>query len=252
MITRLGFQAWSVKDHMTDEDSVRSTFQALTAAGYDNVQTAGMMGLTYETYARLAKEAGLEICGSHESFADLVANPEQAMANHRVLGTKNIGIGGYSGVLDTVERVQDFIAQVNRFAKIIAKEGFTFTYHNHHREFCKVGGKTIMDWFIEGFHPEYTSFVLDTYWAQVGGADVRQLMERLDGRIEILHLKDMMLQDDLTPRSTEIGSGNLYWDGIMAVAEQIGVRYYVVEQEEFLMDELESMRRSSAFLQRYR
>lgn len=251
MIKKLGFQAWSVKEHMKNEDSIRRTFQTLAAQGYDNVQTAGMMGLTYDTYGRLAKEAGLEICGTHEDFAVMVADPRQTMENHRLLGTTNIGIGGY-GPLDTPENIRAFIDKANAFADTVAKEGFRFTYHNHHGEFRKVGDKLIMDWLIEGLNPETTSFVLDTYWVQAGGYDVRRMMERLDGRIDILHLKDMVINPDCSHQSTEIGNGNLYWDGILSIAEQIGVKYYVVEQEEFTMDEFESMRRSCAFLQRYK
>ncbi len=249
MIEKLGFQAYSVKEYMKDEESIRDSFHKLAAMGYNTVQTA-RCAVPYEVYGRLAKEAGLEICGTHEGFEDLLADPAKAMENHRILDTKNIGTGGWFA-MNTLEDIKDFIKRVNNFAGIIAKEGFKFTYHNHAREFKVVEGKTMMDWLIEGLDPDTTSFCLDTYWVQAGGYDVRHMMERLDGRIDILHLKDAAMKDDWSFQSTEVGNGNLWWDGIIPLAEQIGVKYYVVEQEAFTMNEFDSMRLSSEYLRRY-
>ncbi len=246
MSKRIGFQAWSVKDHMNNAEEIGTTFKTLAAAAYDCVQTA-RCPIPYEDYARLAKEAGLEICGTHEGFDDLTADPQLAMENHRILGTKNIGIGGWFN-MKTEEDVKDFIKRVNDFAAIIAKEGFKFTYHNHCREYIKFGNKTIMDMLLEGFDPATTSFVLDTYWVQAGGGDVRRELEKFAGRIDILHLKDMMMKDDWAYQSTEVGNGNLWWDGILPLAEQIGVKYYVVEQEAFPVDSLDSMAISAKYL----
>lgn len=250
MIEKLGFQAWSVKEHMQDKEGIRNTFQRLAAMGYDNVQTAGKMVVSHEEYAQLAKEAGLTVCGTHANFDEMTADPQKAMEEHRILGTNIIGIGGYG--VSTMQDVDTLIKRVNDFAAIIGKEGFKFTYHNHHGEFRKFDGNTtIMDRLIDGFDPDVVSFCLDTYWVQAGGYDVRHMMERLDGRIDILHLKDMQINMDCSYQSTEVGSGNLWWDGIVPLAEQIGVKYYVVEQEAFTMDQFESMRRSSEFLHRY-
>lgn len=251
MIEKLGFQAWSVKEHMQDKEGIRNTFQRLGAMGYDNVQTAGKMVVSYEEYAQLAKEAGLTVCGTHANFDEMEADPQQAMENHRILGTNIIGIGGYG--VSSMAEVDTLIKRVNNFANIIGKEGFKFTYHNHHHEFRKLdGGITVMDRLINEFDPDVVSFCLDTYWVQAGGYDVRHMMERLAGRIDILHLKDMVINRDSSYQSTEIGNGNLWWDGIIPLAEQIGVKYYVVEQEAFTMDQFESMRRSSEYLQQFK
>ena len=249
MIEKLGFQAWSVKEQMQDKEGIRNTFEQLSAMGYDNVQTAGKMVVSYEEYAQMAKDAGLTVCGTHANFDELTADPQQAMENHRILGTDIIGIGGYG--VSSLDDVDTLIKRINDFAAIVGKEGFKFTYHNHHWEFRNWGGKLIMDRLIDGLDPDVVSFCLDTYWVQAGGYDVRRMMERLDGRIDILHLKDMWINDNGSYQSTEIGNGNLWWDGIIPLAEQIGVKYYVVEQEAFTMDQFESMRRSSDYLKRF-
>ena len=249
MIEKLGFQAYTTREQMKDEAGVADTFRRVAALGYDYVQTAGSgMAIGYETYARLAHEAGLTICGTHENFDELIADPEAAMEHHRILGTKNIGIGGYWAI-ETAEDIREFIRKANRFADTIAQHGFKFTYHNHHREFRRFEGKTMMDWFREGFDPDTVSFVLDTYWVQAGGADVRHTMEQLAGRIDILHLKDMRIKPDNMYEDTEIGHGNLWWEGILKTAADIGVQYYVVEQEDFLSaDPVDCLAQSAEYL----
>jgi sugar phosphate isomerase/epimerase len=74
--------------------------------------------------------------------------------------------------------------------------------------------------------------VLDTYWVQHGGYDVRKMLERLRGRVDILHLKDMgAFGENNAPYITEIGNGNINFEDIIPLAEEIGVKDFVVEQD---------------------
>lgn len=125
-----------------------------------------------------------------------------------------------------------FIDTANEIGHKLSKYGMKFTYHNHHFEFAKIEGKTIMDYLIDGFDPNVVSFVLDTYWVQHGGYDVRKMIERLAGRIDILHLKDMGVSlDEKKSDITEIGNGNINFEDIIPLAEKIGVKDFVVEQD---------------------
>lgn len=139
--------------------------------------------------------------------------------------------------------------KANEIGEKIAEMGGKFTYHNHSHEFVKLeNGKTGMDILVDGLDPQTTSFVLDTYWVQNGGGDVRHWIDMLKGRIDILHLKDMKILADGTHVFAEIGVGNLYWEGILQSAEAAGVRYYVVEQDRCDGDPFESLRISSEYL----
>ncbi len=229
MIKELGLQLYTIRDYMQDENSIRESFTKLRELGYDIGQTAGYF-VGAEKFAEIAKETGLKICGTHCGFNELIADPDKAMREHEALGTTNIGIGGMPGEA-RVNRAAllEFINKSNEFAKYVGKFGFKFTYHNHSFEFAKLEGKRIMDDLVEGFDPENVSFVLDTYWVQHGGGDVRAWMEKLAGRIDILHLKDMGMAS--SQYITEIGQGNINFDGIIETADKIGVKYYVVEQD---------------------
>ena len=248
-IEKIGVQLYTVRDYMNTEEEIRETFKKLKDLGYDQAQTAGCK-ISYEAFGQLAKEAGIEIVGTHDNFELMCTDFEKSFENHKYLDTLNMGIGGYFH--PTIEKNIDFIEKANMVGEKIAKHGGKFTYHNHHQEFIKLeNGKTTMDMLVEGLNPETTSFVLDTFWVQKGGSDVRYWIDKLAGRIDILHLKDMkvkMENDIFEQVYTEIGNGNLYWEGIIETALNTGVKYFVVEQDVCPEDPFKSLKTSSDYL----
>jgi len=248
MINKLGLQLWTVGGTMGNAEDIRSTFRKLKEIGYDMVQTAGC-AIPYAEFAKIAEEEGIEICGTHEGFDALYNDPALAMENHRLLKTTNMGIGYHN--TSTVEIVEEFIEKANKLADIIYPHGFKFTYHHHNDEFTRLAnGKTAMDMLTEGLDPVKTSIVLDTYWVQYGGGDVRYWLERLAGRVDILHLKDMGTAEE-KPFITEIGNGNLWWDGIIETAVRTGVKYFVVEQDTCPGDPFDSVKKSAEYLKKF-
>lgn len=249
MIKKLCLQTWSVRDHMQDAKSIKESFEKLKAMGYDQIQTADER-IPYPEFAKLAKEAGIEIVGTHYSFEKMENDIEGAIEEHKLMGTTNMGVGGWG--FQTEADVYDFIERANKIADRISKEGMKFTYHNHYHEFRKFGDKTIMEMLAEGLDKDKTSFVLDTYWVQYSGGDSIEWIKKLAGRIDILHLKDMMVDKDCKIVSTEIGNGNMNFKGIIKAAEETGVKYFCVEQESYDgRDSIECVKDSSEYLHKY-
>ena len=236
MIKKFGFQAYTIRDYMKDAAFMDLSFKKMKALGYDEVQTAGC-AIPVAEYAQIAKDNGIEIIGTHENVEKMMEDPEAAMEMHRILGTTNIGTGGMGKeARESADACRRFCERVNKFAEIIHKEGFRFTYHNHHHEFGKIEGNTrLMDILVAELDPVTTSFCLDTCWVQCGGADVREWIEKLEGRLDILHLKDAEWVKDNKDKDhlmyTSIGDGNLNWKGIVESAGKIGVKHYIVEQD---------------------
>ena len=244
-IQKLGLQLYTVRHTLGTPENVRATFRKMKELGYDVAQTAGCE-LSYEEFGRIAREEGIEICGTHEGMSLMLNDPDEAMRIHDTLGCKFMGIGGFHP--QSAYDVECFIENANTIGRNVHPYGFKFTYHNHSHEFVRLdNGKTIMDMLAEGIDPETTSFCLDTYWIQHGGADVRYWIEKLAGRIDILHLKDMGRNAD-GPFITEIGNGNLWWEGILETAEKAGVKYYVVEQDTCPGDPFDSIKQSSDYI----
>ena len=256
MFEKLGLQLYTVRDYLSDPSLADYTFARLAEMGYTEAQTAGN-AFDAKLFGELAAKNGVKIVGTHYDYKKIFNDPEGTMEVHRLWGTTNVGIGGMPSVARTsLDELKKFVEDYNRSAELYAKHGFKLTYHNHNFEFVRVDGKkTIMDVLVEGFDPQNISFVLDTCWVAAGGGDVNAWLRKLAGRVDILHLKDMTLvreNGNLKPQPTEVGNGSLDWDSIMATAEEIGVKHYVVEQDGFFDgNAFNSIRQSADFLKKY-
>ena len=257
MFEKLGVQLYTVRDFLKDEEFANLAFKRLHALGYTQAHTAGNP-IDDAVLFSLAQKHGIDIIGSHYSFQKITEEPKETMQVHRMWKTTNIGVGSMPmPARKDLAELKAFIATMNRMAKIYSEEGFKLTYHNHSFEFVRMDGeKTIMDILIDELDPENISIVLDTCWVAAGGADVNAWMRKLAGRIDILHLKDMALKEidrRFVPQVCEVGHGNLDFDSIMDTAEEIGVKHYIVEQDEnFVNTPFESLKMSADFLAKYK
>ena len=257
MFSKLGLQLYTVRDYMKDIESVEKTIKRLVEMGYTEGQTAGQES---EEFANITKKYGMTIVGTHTDYNAIINEPDRMMKMHDMLGTKNIGIGGmpYEG-RKSYDGLMTFIESYNKAAELYAKHGFKLTYHNHSFEFVRINGnKTAMDYMYEEFDKKNVSFVLDTCWVANAGADVRHWLEKLEGRVDILHLKDLgsyYVDDSFwsQPRLCEIGNGNIWWDGVLETAERTGVKKYVVEQDAHWIDNdpFKSLEVSYNYLKKY-
>jgi len=253
---KFGLQLWSVRDRLTNASDVRETFRRLGEMGYTEAQTAGTYSfMPAEEFAECAKAAGISFCGTHYDY-DLMKNDIPGTVKyHEILGTKNVGVGGASGCFDTEEGTIQFAREYNELAKKYAEYGFRVSYHNHSVEGKKFGNKTIMDILIEEMTADNIFFCLDSYWLQHAGFDICSMIERLSGKVDILHLKDMAAWREYpgadgktiyAPGMTEVGTGNLDFKKIIACAERCGTKHFIVEDEYYTTgDSMESVKISA-------
>ena len=261
---QFGIQLYSVRDAFANEESARNAFKELKALGYSYGQTAGVYpDIDREKFARYAKEADFAICGTHYDWGKIVNDVEDTVNYHRMLGTSYIGIGGMpTDARDSLDNTKKFICTFNEMAKIYKEYGFKLTYHNHSFEFVKAEGyKTYFDFLVDGLDPENTSFCLDTYWVQHGGADIRATIERLKGRIDILHLKDMVANNIYSlangrslssPIYGCIGDGNIDFATVIPLAQECGTKYFVVEDDRCRAGEyMNDAKKSADYIKKY-
>ena len=259
MFQNLGLQLFTVRDYITDPEFADLSFRRLSKLGYNEAQTASVQ-IDEQLFGELLEKHGIRIIGTHYALDKIINEPERTADIHRMWGTTNIGIGALPHeARQSLSALRKFIAQYNALAEQYAKEGFKLTYHNHAFEFERIDGyKTVLDVMVEEFDPKNITFVLDTAWISAGGGDVCAWLEKLAGRVDILHLKDYAVKiprGSNTPeiQLAEIGNGNLCWEHILATAEKTGVQHYVVEQDNnFTGTPFNSLRMSAEYLAKYK
>jgi len=269
MASVLAAQLYTLRDFTRTPADIARTMKRVKEIGYDAVQCSALGPIEPAELAKILKGEGLTCCATHVPFDRARDEPEKLADEHRVIGCKYPALGSMPGAdyprtLDGFTRFAKDLGAVSRRLKEL---GLVFGYHNHSFEFEKYdNGKTGMDVLFEQSDPSLT-FEVDTYWVQHGGADPAAWVRKFAGRIPLVHLKDMVVGEDMTagiplrypgeadedyekraakarekrPIMAEIGEGNMNWSTILPACRDAGVEWYIVEQDTCQRDPFESL-----------
>jgi sugar phosphate isomerase/epimerase len=248
----IGLQLYSIRDSIMRD--VPGAIAKVAKMGYTFVEPAGygdgkFYGMKPVDFKALCESNKLNVLSSHtgQALPDS-ANWENVMKwwddcinDHAALGVKFIvqpfmGREAYQS-LDTLKRYCDYF---NLIGEKCNAKGIRFGYHNHDQEFStQLDGQTIYDFMLANTDPAKVMFEMDLYWTVVGGANPVDYFNKYPGRFELWHIKD----------KAEVGaSGMMDFKSIWAAAGQSGMKYGVVEVEEYNFDQFTSCQKSNEFL----
>jgi len=248
----IGLQLWSVRDHMKDD--AKATVEAVGKIGYKFIEAAGyadgkFYGMEPAAFADLVKANGMDFLASHTGQAvpdssnwdEVMVWWDQCIAAHKAAGVKYIVQPFMDKVgYESIEGVQRYCDYFNAVGEKCNAAGIRFGYHNHNNEFKDIDGQTIYDYMLTHTDPAKVFFEMDLYWITEGGKNPVDYFNQYPGRFLLWHVKD----------KTELGGDDSVMDfkPIFADAETAGMKYIVVEVEEYNFDPLVSVEKSLDFL----
>lgn len=244
----LGAQLFTLRDYTQTAADLDFTLQKVAEMGYTTVQISAIGPIPAETVREICDRHGLKIVLTHTDPIRIMNETEAVIREHEVMGCDYIGIGMMPPKYRTPEWLCHFAMDYKEPAKKIAAAGKRLMYHNHNLEFQKFDGKLIMDTLMEAFTPEEMGVTLDTFWVQMGGADVCDWIEKLGDRIPCVHLKDMDVRG-MEPIMAPVMEGNLNFPKILNTLEKIGkTKYLLVEQDVCVGSPFDCLKRSYGHL----
>lgn len=247
--SQLAAQLFTCRGLLKTPAEIAKTLRRVRAAGYTAVQVSGMGPIAEEELVRILAGEGLACCATHEASDVILDTPGQVVERLAKLNCRYTAYPFPSGIdLSDEAALEDLIARLDAAGAVLAAAGKTLCYHNHHQEFRRIGGCTILEKIYEDTNPSHLQGELDTYWVQYGGGDPVAWCEKLGGRLPLLHLKDYMVKADNNVTMCEIGAGNLDFRRIIPAAEQAGCRWFIVEQDSCPGDPVESLAQSYRYL----
>ena len=229
-----GINLFTLHKFIQTEDGLLATVLRLKELGYSYLQYSGAP-FDGKMIARVSKEADMPFVLTHVPVERIIEDTDNLMEEHELFGCKNIGLGGVPNEIFADEcTYKRKVDELNLAGERMAKAGFKFFYHNHYQEFMIHNGQTAYEYMIE--IAPFINFTYDTYWAQYGGMDVVDLLKRLNGRVECVHLKDYKIAFDsetkvCSPIYAPVGSGTMNFRKIVEVAKSVGAKYFFVEQD---------------------
>jgi len=250
----IGLQLYSIRDSIMKDVPV--AIEKVSNMGYTFVEPAGyydgkFYGMEPADFLALCNANHLAIISSHtgQELPDS-ANWEKTMEwwdtcieAHAAVGVKYIvqpfmGEDAYRS-LDTLKLYCDYF---NKIGEKCNAKGIRFGYHNHDKEFSTKLDSTVViyDYMVENTDPSKVIFEMDLYWTVMGGANPVDYFNKYPGRFELWHIKDKY----------EVGGEGtmMDWPVIWTGAEKSGMKYGVVEVEEYNFDQFTSCQKSVEFL----
>lgn len=222
---KYGIQLFSLRKYLKDEQGYNEVFVKAKQLGAQVVQLSGGKPVDAGYIKSLVDKYDLPVCITHDKFDRLENDLESVIAEHKIYGCNNMGIGMMPKKFRSgkIEDLDKFIRFLNDTAERLAKDGMTIAYHNHWFEFDTIDGNVIYDYMIENTDAR-VQFIPDTYWIRFTGNSVEKYLEKLSGRVNTLHLKDYKHK-----LFRAVGKGTLDFKSILATAEKCGVQNAVVE-----------------------
>jgi sugar phosphate isomerase/epimerase len=232
---------------------LEALFAFLRRKGVTNIELFGHSNFPASTdipgliaYRALLDKYGLHAGGWHGSMNE-AAFPQRAAAA-KILGADYIGSGGVADPgINSYDAVLRSAQALNRMGKIAVEMGVGPTYiHNHEQEFDRKyvdNGvlKSTYDILMERTDPRYVVGELDVFWSSdafndLSGEQSAAFINKWDGRIQMLHVKDGINAELNGANSSRAGSPRAFGTGTIdfrpIFAEALGtVRYYHQEQD---------------------
>ena len=243
----IGAQFYTVREYTKTLDSFEESLKRIADIGYPTVQISGTCEFEPEWLAEKLHETGLRCVITHTPQKKLLEDAGQVARDHEIFGCPYVGLGHYRLIGENRHTTDEFIETFLPVAKAIRENGKYFMYHNHAQEFAKENGRRMMDILAEAIPADLMGFTLDTYWVQTGGGDPAAWIEKLKGRVPVIHLKDYVWDGE--NKMGVVGEGNINFDRVFSAAEASGVEYMMVEQDDcYGEDPFDCLKRSYEYL----
>jgi sugar phosphate isomerase/epimerase len=227
----IAIQLYTVREPAREDFA--GTLRRLADGGARAVEFAGYGGMTIPELRSLLEELGLRVAGAHVPLTAFEERLEDSLAEINALG------GEYAVVpfvppdrRGGAAFARELAANLNRWAAAARDQGLGFAYHHHDFEFAPLpdgDGDTLFDILVKETDPGLVGLEIDVYWAARAAVDPTHLLRELQGRVPLLHVKDLAAGPE--GRDLPAGEGTLRWDEILPAATAAGATWWIVEQD---------------------
>lgn len=228
---KLGLQLYTLRKQMQTEEEIERALERVAKIGYTCVQVSGIGKIEPERLREICDRVGIQIAATHTPSDRILEDTAGVIREHEILGCDYIGLGSIPKEYRNAASYGSYMQHYRRAAEEIAAAGKIFTYHNHAFEFERTAEKELaFDSVLKTFTPRQMMVTLDCYWVNYAGADVCDWIDRLSGRIDCVHLKDMgILNGEIV--MLPVTEGNMNYPRIIEHLRAAGTRYAFVEQD---------------------
>ncbi|MCR9065000.1 MAG: sugar phosphate isomerase/epimerase [Cytophagales bacterium] len=248
-VKNFGCQLYSVRDLMPKDP--KGTMQQLAKMGYklfESYSADPFWGMSPKECKAFLKEIGVKMVSTHMAMNGVT---EELAANAKEVGLEYIMcpfIGMQPSVDAWKQRADDF----NKAGELCDRYGIKFGYHNHSYSFAFVSGMKGQMVLLENTDPNLVCFELDMCWSEAAGENTIAHLKEYGNRYELCHVKQLVeiKEDGSRPQQTDLADGVIDYTKLLRTAMDNGMKYYLVEQEQYPIDSMTSMKSDAEYMRK--
>lgn len=236
----IALQMYTMRDFMKDRGQLEDTLRRVSEIGYKTVQITRPAWIGAEELKAMMDACGIRADSVLAHSMHMEEEYDAVLREAEIYGTDVVRLDGIPK-----ELAQD-PGGFRAYARILEEGGRRFRaaglsmyYHFHAFEWTSFGdaGRGI-DLLLNGTSPENVGFQPDVFWLTAAGTEPSDSLKLFAGRVRYVHVKDYAVKprsgalEDIPNSFAAVGKGNLNWKGIMRTCEELGVRSFVVEQDQ--------------------
>lgn len=256
---KIGVMGMMLKDKVA-EAGVYEVFRKLNEMGYGCIEIS-QIPMTEENVKQMKKGAedfGIKIAALSAAVEPMFPGApgeylstdfDKIVNDCKTLNCNFLRIGILPiNMMGNYEKSIEFAKLADSYADRLKEQGIQLYYHNHHIEFTKYEGETLLE--IIKNNTEKIGFELDVHWIHRGGLNPVEVIRSFAGRIKLLHLKDYRIGEmdlDLSEgfkqemfyeafnkvvQFAEVGEGTLDMPAIIEAGLESGSEYFIIEQDD--------------------
>jgi sugar phosphate isomerase/epimerase len=209
------------------------TLKKIADMGWQYVQWSGMPDLPADQIRASLDKAGLKCIAAHSGIDSFEKKFDEHVAFWKTVGAKDVAPGGMMKAC-TANR-EAWLKGAQRLDAVGAKlraVGMRLSFHNHTEEFSTFPDdpRTKHQILMDATKPENLCAELDIGWAAAAGVDPAAYIRKLKNRCPVVHAKDVII-DGKKHTVTALGQGSLKWDEVFAAGKEVGIEWYIYEQD---------------------
>ncbi|WP_373515886.1 sugar phosphate isomerase/epimerase family protein [Persicitalea sp.] len=229
-ISNFGIQLYSVRDIIGKDP--KGILKSIADLGYKEIEgyqgdQGVFWGMTPKEFKAYVDELGMKIVSTH---ADTTKDLEKLANDCAEAGLTYVlqpHIGAQPSIDEWKKRAEEF----NQRGEICNKGGVKFGYHNHAYSFEELDGQIPQEILLDNTDPSKVVYELDMCWIAAANKDIEAHLTKYAGRYDLCHVKDFVREPEF--KQTDLGKGVVDYPKALKVAQETGVKHYIVEQEEY-------------------
>lgn len=231
---KFGLQLYTLRADLPKDP--KGILKQVRSFGYSQVegyegQSGLFWGMTNKDFKKYVDGLGLNFVSSH---CDINKDFEKKAAQAGEIGMQYL-ICPYLGAQKTIDDYKKAADKFNACGDICKKNGLRFAYHNHGYSFTALDNVMPQDVMMQNTNPETVDFEMDIYWVVTAGADPLEWLKKYPERFRLCHVKDREKNAaaGVADASCDLGTGSIDFSAILAASKELGMKYFIVEQEKY-------------------